>query len=71
MIKGILAKQNYMCEREREMALTNQMSLRPSLLWLILNLALIIQCLSRIFFSHFYIPSKMSSLTPGGMRTPC
>jgi hypothetical protein len=32
-------------ERER-MALPNRMSLRPGLLWLTLNLALIIQCLS-------------------------
>jgi hypothetical protein len=33
-------------EREREMALPNSMSLCPGLLWLTLNLALIIQCLS-------------------------
>jgi hypothetical protein len=33
--------------REREkMALPNRMSVRPGLLWLTLNLALIIQCLS-------------------------
>jgi hypothetical protein len=40
------------------MALPNRMSLRPSLLWLTLNLALIIQCLSRnnilIFFNVTY-----------------
>jgi hypothetical protein len=41
------------------MALTNRMSLRPGLLWLILNLALIIQCLSWnnifiIFFNFTY-----------------
>jgi hypothetical protein len=34
--------------RDREkMALPNRMSLRPGLLWLTLNLALMIQCLSR------------------------
>jgi hypothetical protein len=33
-------------EREREIALPNRMSLCPGLLWLTLNLALIIQCLS-------------------------
>jgi hypothetical protein len=44
---------NRIKERER-MALPNRMSLRPGLLWLTQNLALIIQCLSRnnifIFF---------------------
>jgi hypothetical protein len=40
----------YERERERELAPPNQMSLRPSPLWLTLNLALIIQCLSRLFF---------------------
>jgi hypothetical protein len=34
-------------ERDRQMALPNRMSLRPGLLWLTLNLALIIPCLSR------------------------
>jgi hypothetical protein len=34
-------------EREKKMALPNRMSLRPDLLWLNLNLALMIQCLSR------------------------
>jgi hypothetical protein len=33
--------------RQREMTLPNRASLRPGLLWLTLNLALIIQCLSR------------------------
>jgi hypothetical protein len=32
------------------MALPNRMSLRPDLLWLTMNLALIIQCLSRNIF---------------------
>jgi hypothetical protein len=47
------------------------MSLRPSLLWLTLNLDLIIQCLSRndIFFHQFYIPRKKSSRTSGATRT--
>jgi hypothetical protein len=40
------------------MALPNRMSLRPGLLWLIINQALIIQCLSRnniyIFFNFTY-----------------
>jgi hypothetical protein len=44
-----------------EMALPNRMSLRPGLLWLTLDLALIIQCLS---------PRKMFSRTPGGTHTP-
>jgi hypothetical protein len=48
------------------MALLNRMSLRPGLLWLTLNLALIIQSLSRnnIFFL-FYVPPKISLRTPG------
>jgi hypothetical protein len=33
-------------QRAKKMALLNHMSLRPGLLWLTLNLALIIQCLS-------------------------
>jgi hypothetical protein len=33
------------------MALPNRMSLLPILLWLTLNLALVIQCLSRFCFS--------------------
>jgi hypothetical protein len=38
---------NRIKERQREkMALPNRMSLRPGLLWLTLNLALDIQCLS-------------------------
>jgi hypothetical protein len=49
------------------------MSLRPGLLWLTLNLALITQCLSRniIFFNFTYpvrcllVPHKMFSCTPG------
>jgi hypothetical protein len=41
------------------------MSLRPGLLWLTLNLALIIQCVSRNnIFSQFYTLRKMSSRTP-------
>jgi hypothetical protein len=46
MNKGILAKQNYM--KEREMAFPNWMSLRPGLLCLILNLPMIIQCFYRL-----------------------
>jgi hypothetical protein len=47
------------------MALPNRMSLRPGLLWLTLNLATIIQCLSRnnSSFPHFYITRKMFSPT--------
>jgi hypothetical protein len=44
------------------MAIQNGMSLLPGLLWLILNLALIIQCLSRnniFFIFQFYITRKM------------
>jgi hypothetical protein len=38
----------------------NRMSLRPGLLWLTLNLALIIHCLSwNDFFFQFYVPTKM------------
>jgi hypothetical protein len=52
------------------MALPNVLNL--GLLWLTLNLALIIECLAQnsIFFSPFYIPPKMSSRTPEGLRTP-
>jgi hypothetical protein len=43
------------------MALPNRMSLCPGLLWLTLNLALIIQCLSRIsLFPPFDMPRKLS-----------
>jgi hypothetical protein len=58
-------------EREREIALLNRMSLRPGLLWLTLDLALIIQCSSRnnIFFSTLHT-RKMSSRNPGDTRTP-
>jgi hypothetical protein len=54
------------------MALRNPLSLRQGLLWLSLNLALIIQCLSRnnIFFVQFYVPRMMSSPTHCGERTP-
>jgi hypothetical protein len=46
-------EQNYMAEREK--ALPNRTSLRTSLLWLTLTLALIIQCLSgnNFFFFQF------------------
>jgi hypothetical protein len=37
----------------------NRMSLRPGLHWLTLNLALIIQCLSQIFFSILRPPSDV------------
>jgi hypothetical protein len=47
------------------MALPNRMSLRPGLLWLTLNLALIIQCLSRNSIFIF-----LMLRTPGGTRTP-
>jgi hypothetical protein len=42
-------------EREREMALPNRMSLHPGLLWLTLNLALSIQCLSWNIYIYIYI----------------
>jgi hypothetical protein len=42
MNKGVLVKEDYMRDCEREMALPN----RPGLLWLTLSLALIIQRLS-------------------------
>jgi hypothetical protein len=47
------------------------MSLSPGLLWLALNLALIIQCLSRnnTYIFQFYLPRKMSSHRPGGKLT--
>jgi hypothetical protein len=64
---------NRIKESEREkMALPNRMSLRPGLLWLTLNLALDIQCLSwnNIFFFFLILRTKMSSRTPGGTRTP-
>jgi hypothetical protein len=55
------------------MALPNRMSLRPGLLWLTLNLALItVQCFSRnnIYFL-FYISRKTYSRTPKmSSRTP-
>jgi hypothetical protein len=53
------------------MALPNRMSLRPGLLWLTLNPALIIQCLSQIY--HFLIlqtPPKMSLRTLRGYSYP-
>jgi hypothetical protein len=37
---------NRIKEREKKKALPNRMSLRPGLLWLTVNLAMIIQCLS-------------------------
>jgi hypothetical protein len=44
------------------MALPNRMSLRPGLLWLTLNLAVIIHYYHEIIhFSQFHIPHKMSS----------
>jgi hypothetical protein len=62
-----------MREREREMALPARMSLRPGLLWITVNLALIIQCLSQndiyILFFKFYIRSKTFSRTAGGICT--
>jgi hypothetical protein len=42
-----------------EIKLPNAMSLRPGLLWLTLNLALVIQCLSRNNTRIFYILRKM------------
>jgi hypothetical protein len=61
----------------REMRVRNLKSLRPGLLWLTLNLALIIQCLFRnnLFLNfaypvrRFLVPPKMSSHTPG-VRVP-
>jgi hypothetical protein len=51
------------------MALPNRMSLRPGLLWLILNVSLIIQCLSRsILFLQFLRALKMSSRNPAVTR---
>jgi hypothetical protein len=41
----------------------NGISLRPALLWLTLNLAPIIQCLSRIVCFKFYIPLKRGPLS--------
>jgi hypothetical protein len=41
-------------EREWEMTLTNVMPSRPGLLWVTLDLALIIQCLSRFSFNFTY-----------------
>jgi hypothetical protein len=50
------------------MALPDRMSLRPFLLWLTLNLALLVQCLSRnTIFCPYYIPRKMLSPTPRAM----
>jgi hypothetical protein len=51
---------NRIKERERnKMALPNRMSLLPGLLWLTLNLALIIQCLSRNnIFIFFYLRTR-------------
>jgi hypothetical protein len=73
--KAFLAKQNYI-GMERRMALPNRMSLRPCLLRLSLNLALIIQFYHEIIFLFkftcpvrcFRIPSKMSLSTPRGTR---
>jgi hypothetical protein len=51
------------------MALPNRMSLRPGLLWLILNLALIIQCLSWNIFIFFYFTYPLRCLhVPPGVR---
>jgi hypothetical protein len=47
----------------------NRMSLRPSLLWLTLNLALLIQCLLGHIYISFYMLRKMFSLT-SGVRLP-
>jgi hypothetical protein len=49
----------------------NRMFFRPGLLWLALNLALIIQGLSRnvFFFFQFYIPRKKFLLIPVVSRT--
>jgi hypothetical protein len=54
------------------MMLLNRMSIRPGILWVTLNLALIIQCLQRnnIYFFQFHIPREMSSLTLGATLTP-
>jgi hypothetical protein len=56
---------------EREMALPNRMSLRPGLLWLTFNRALIIQCLSRnnVCF-QCNVPRKMSSRARGADAYP-
>jgi hypothetical protein len=55
------------------MVLANRMSLRPSLLWLILNLALIIQCLSwnniQIYIFNFTYPLRCLHVPPG-VRVP-
>jgi hypothetical protein len=45
---------------EREITLSNGMFLRPGLLWLTLNLALAIKCLSRNSISRKMFPPKMS-----------
>jgi hypothetical protein len=47
------------------------MSLSPGLLWLALNLALIIQCLSQnnTYIFQFYVPRKTFSHRAGGKRT--
>jgi hypothetical protein len=37
----------------------NLMSLRPDLLWLISNMVLIVQCLSRFFFSILHTPEDV------------
>jgi hypothetical protein len=53
------------------MALPNRMSLRPGLLCLTTNLALIIQRLSRnIVCFQFYIPRKRFSRTPARRQLP-
>jgi hypothetical protein len=57
------------CGEERDMALPNRMSLHPGLLWLTLNLALIIRCLSRTFFFNFTFPLRSFRLIPG-VRVP-
>jgi hypothetical protein len=53
-------------EIEREMVLPNRMSLRPGLLWLTENLALIIQCLSlNNILLYFTYPVSWFRVPPG------
>jgi hypothetical protein len=62
------------------MALPNRMSLRPALIWLTLNLALIIQCLARkniYIYIYIYIVCSFNFTyplrclrVPPGVRVP-
>jgi hypothetical protein len=72
MNEGISAKKNYDRDREKLIAVPYRMSLRPGLLLLNLNVAMIIQCLSRKNIFNFtylvrclHVFPKVSSRTPG------